>query len=293
MLASGSGAAAASQGRPVVRSAKVYPVEVSLESMVRVDVQGEDAQGSILAYKYQWLVNELPVTGATAPQFSLHQLRKGDRIQVEVTASDGKLDGRPYVTVPVTIGNTPPEIDQIVMEPTPLHRGDNLRARVFARDPDGDPIKLSYHWFRNGKEIPAVQNETLDTKVFRKKDVLAVLVTPSDGKGTRQPTAGAPVTIENSPPRITSTPPTTIIDGQYLYQVNAIDPDDDPITYELKQAPVGMIIDAATGKLVWKLTPESKGKHRVLILAKDNDKATAQQDFELEGQTPPTSPAPE
>ena len=99
------------------------------------------------------------------------------------------------------------------------------------------------------------------------------------------------MTIENGPPGITSSPPTVIEDGQYRYQVIALDPDEDVLRYELKQAPAGMSIDSATGKLVWKLTMESKGQHRVVIVAKDADNAFGEQDFVLEGQIPTIPPA--
>jgi hypothetical protein len=47
-----------------------------------------------------------------------------------------------------------------------------------------------------------------------------------------------------------------------------------------------MTIDAVTGQLLWNLPTENKGRHRVVIVAKDSDNALAEQDFELEGKTP-------
>jgi hypothetical protein len=94
------------------------------------------------------------------------------------------------------------------------------------------------------------------------------------------------VAIENSPPRFTSTPPIEIKDGQYTYQVVVTDPDEDPVTLELKQGPPGMTLDPATKQLSWKLTPENLGKHRVVLVAKDNENAVTQQDFELNAQPP-------
>ena len=290
---------------PIIRSAGIFPANVTLESTLQVDIQGEDKDGDRIQYQYQWIVNGVPVPNATDPQFLTAQLKKGDEIGVELIPNDGKVNGAAFKTGSVAVGNTAPQIEEIHMEPAPVHRGEILKARVLARDPDGDPVQFSYKWFRNGKELPGPQTDTLDTTPFHKNDVLRVLVTPSDGKATREPLAGMPVTIENAPPRITSTPPAAIKDGQYVYQVTAADADEDPITYDLKEAPPGMTIEAATGKLVWPLTSESKGKHRVVIVAKDSENAVTQQDFELEGQTPaqleaqtPTtppvpSPAPE
>ena len=270
---------------PIIRSAAIFPADVSLESTLQVDIQGEDKEGDPIKYQYQWIVNGLPVPADTGPQFLTAQLKKGDEIGVELIPSDGKVNGSAFKTGSVTVGNTAPQIDEIHMEPAPVHRGEILKARVAARDPDGDPVQFSYKWFLNGKELPGQQTDTLDTKPFRKKDVLRVLVTPSDGHAGREPLYGMPVTIENAPPRITSTPSTALNDGQYLYQVIATDPDEDTIKYELKEAPSGMTIEAATGKLVWRLTPESKGKHHVVIVAKDNENALTEQEFDLEGQT--------
>jgi Putative Ig domain len=271
---------------PIVHAARVYPEAVSLESTLRVDVQGEDPEGRSLAYKYQWVVNDLPDKGAKDPQFTIRQLKNGDRIHVEVTPSTGTTEGRTFKSSAVTVGNTAPEILEIFLEPMPIHRGDILKLRVVAQDPDGDQIVFTYKWLQNGKELPGETRDALDTKMFRKKDTLAVIVTASDGKASRDPKASVPVTIENVSPRITSTPPAVISDGQYAYQVTATDADEDKISYALKMAPPGMSIDTVTGKLLWKLTPESKGRHRVVIVAKDSDNALAEQDFELDAQTP-------
>jgi hypothetical protein len=263
---------------------------VTLGDTLRVEVQGEDLDGDRVTYQYQWVVNGFSVPGATAPQFSADKLRRGDRVVVELTPNDGKVNGAVFKTNPVTVGNTAPDIEAIYLEPVPLHRGDQLHARIVARDPDGDSIQFTYKWYRNGKEIPGPAAVTLDTTGFRKKDVLGVLVTASDGKAAQVPRGSAAVTIENAPPRFTSTPAGTLKDGQFEYQARAVDPDDDPVTFVLKQAPSGMTLDAATGRLIWKITPESKGKHHVVILAKDNDNGVTPQEFDLEGVV--TEPAP-
>jgi hypothetical protein len=55
-------------------------------------------------------------------------------------------------------------------------------------------------------------------------------------------------TSTNHPPTITSIPRTTIAIGQmYWYQVQASDPDFDPLTYSLPTKPSGMNINATSG----------------------------------------------
>lgn len=279
---------------PVIRSARIYPVDVTLDSTLQVDLLSEDMESDPVTYRHQWFVNGSTVVGATTPYFAAEALKNGDRVTVEVTPNDGKADGAVYKADHVTVGNTAPDIAEIHLEPVPLYRGDALKVRVVAGDPDGDPITFTYKWLRNDKEIPGSITDTLDTKDFKKKDVLAVLVSVSDGKATREPRAARPVTIENAAPRFTSTPSIVISlippkegqgpakEGIYEYAATAVDPDEDAVTYELKQAPPGMTVDAATGKVVWKLTTENVGKHHVVLAAKDPDNGVNQQEFDLD-----------
>ena len=294
----GAGAPAASGGGPtgnrppLVRTAVIFPESVTIETELRIEPQSEDMDGDPVVYRYQWLVNGAPVSGATSPTFKTDGLKNGDRITAEVTPNDGKVDGAVFTTNPVTVGNTAPDIAEIYLEPVPVHRGEPLKVRAVAGDPDGDPVTLTYKWFQNDKVIAGATTDTLDTKDLRKKDVIVVNVTASDGKSTREGRAGRPVVIENAPPRFTSTPPAGITlvpakegppqEGMYAYAVTAVDPDGDPLSFELKQAPPGMTIDAATGKIAWKVTVQNAGKHKVVIAAKDNDNGVTQQEFELD-----------
>src|SRR2546422_10604481 len=132
------GASAAASGAstgnhpPVVRSARVFPSKAMIEMELRVEVQGEDMDGDPITYRYKWLVNKVPAPGATAPQFRTDGLKNGDRITVEVTPNDGKGDGTAFTTDPVAIGNTPPDIAEIHLEPVPLYRGDQVKVTVIA-----------------------------------------------------------------------------------------------------------------------------------------------------------------
>src|SRR5437867_6903016 len=68
---------------PSVLSARINPADVTLDTELRVDIQGEDADGDGVTYRYQWVVNGVPAPGATAPVFKPERLKKGDQVTTE------------------------------------------------------------------------------------------------------------------------------------------------------------------------------------------------------------------
>jgi len=57
--------------------------------------------------------------------------------------------------------------------------------------------------------------------------------------------------------------------ADYAYDVDAIDPDGDPVRYTLEQGPVGMVIDADTGLVKWAPSSADIGPHDVAVRAQD------------------------
>jgi large repetitive protein len=83
---------------------------------------------------------------------------------------------------------------------------------------------------------------------------------------------------ENGNPVIISTPETrfSLVDKVYRYQLKSVDPDGDPLTYRLLDAPLGALIDNATGELLWfpenKYTPGSTANFKVEVSDKRGGK---------------------
>src|SRR5262249_41765914 len=85
----------------------------------------------------------------------------------------------------------------------------------------------------------------------------------------------------NDPPRILSTPRAVIaIGGRYAYQVLAIDPDFDPLTFTLTTAPAGMTVDAS-GLVTWKPTGAELGANPVVLTVDDGRGGTVNQSFSV------------
>jgi len=79
----------------------------------------------------------------------------------------------------------------------------------------------------------------------------------------------------NQAPILTSDPIKTATVGVlYTYNVNAIDPDDDTLTYSLSVKPSGMIINSVTGVIFW--TPTAKGDYPVTVKVSDGSLSITQ-----------------
>jgi hypothetical protein len=68
----------------------------------------------------------------------------------------------------------------------------------------------------------------------------------------------------------------------YRYDSDAIDPDDDPLTYSIMDGPGGLIINGTTGELLWAASPDQVGVHDVTISADDGRGGVATQSFKIE-----------
>ena len=97
----------------------------------------------------------------------------------------------------------------------------------------------------------------------------------------------------NQPPEITTLPDIeALADRPYVYDVDAIDPDDDPVSFSLLAAPAGMAIDATTGVITWAPTANDIGDYDVLVEATDGRGGVATQRYTLSVIAPPPNRPP-
>lgn len=96
----------------------------------------------------------------------------------------------------------------------------------------------------------------------------------------------------NSPPDVTSTPPTSATVGSlYRYAVTASDPDGDALSFSLDAAPAGMTIDAITGLIEWTPGSTQVGTHAITLRVTDARDQFATQSFSATVATPNQAPA--
>ena len=266
---------------PVINSVTISPNKPNKESELNVFIQSHAPEGDPVTYRYQWMRNDEEIPGGNTSTLKSENFKKGDMIRVKVIPNYGKEDGKPFLSDPVKILNSPPVIQEVRIEPKTACARDNLRVYVKGSDADGDSVNYSYQWEENGVILSEEKKEILERGRLKRGDSVAVTVTPDDRESVGMPKKSEPVSISNSAPIIVSSPPTSVEGTTYVYQVKANDLDDDPTSFTLKSGPKGMEIDKSTGSIRWEIRKEETGSHLIEIEASDSEGARSFQRFTL------------
>ncbi|HWG97646.1 MAG TPA: putative Ig domain-containing protein [Nitrospira sp.] len=278
--ANGSAPAKGSQA-PTITAAKILNDPIPLTGPVEVQVDALDPEREAVSFYYQWHVNNIPFTGQTNATLPAELLKRGQTVSVEITPSDGANRGQPYRTKSVVVGNTAPKVSAVSLSPQIARSGDKLEAMVEASDPDHDRVDLTYKWYRNESVIKEGEEPFLNTTGFVARDKITVEVTAHDPAATGNSLKSEPLVLENSAPKIVSTPPISDAQDRFNYAVKAMDLDGDQLTYYLEAAPTGMSISETSGHILWQVPSDQKGIFHVKVVAKDGHGGMATQEFDL------------
>jgi Putative Ig domain len=266
---------------PVVKSVAILPTPLVLSDPLTILVEAQDPDLNTINFRYRWLANGKVITGQTQESLLPDLLKRGDQVMVEVTPFDGTIEGAPFRSAPVPVMNTAPILSNLSVDIDHDAQGRQLLARVDVLDPDHDSVLLTYRWRKNETVLKEGEEKMLSIVGLTAKDVIQVDVTASDGNADGTATLSGRFTLSNSSPTIISKPALSPNGNVFEYLVQAFDPDSDPITYELEMSPPGMTIEANTGRIQWRITPEAKGSYRIKVVAKDPQGGFAMQEFDL------------
>ena len=224
---------------PVIDTVSIAPSAPTIGSVLTANVTSFDADGDTVTYSYQWYNNGTAISGATNATLTVSgNAVHGNVIMVQVTPKDGMLNGKPFVSAPVTIGDTAPVLDTVSITPSNPTISDTLTANVSSHDPDGDTVSYSYQWYKNGTTISGATNATLTVSGNAVHgDTITVQVTPKDGTLSGSAVTSAAVTIQDTAPVISSvtiTPSSPTIGSVLTANVSSSDADGDSVSYSYK-----------------------------------------------------------
>ncbi len=253
--------------------------------------EGHDIDNDVLTYDV-YFEGQLIANDHGNQEIDLPQLQYNTVYSWYVIANDGEFSVRSptwiFTTVEEQRLNMPPTVE--IISPMQnsiikdLHNirwnGEDdhriVRTVIYYRSINGIPlIGPLFDIFNNYQVLVTLEGNpeiyTLNTKEFRngRYDFKVQVFDIQNANGDDEVrTKIMNIVPANFPPRITSEPITnTKVNTQYLYDVDAVDPEGDRISYSLIRFPEGMAINAATGLITW--NPNLIGNYEVEVRARD------------------------
>jgi hypothetical protein len=184
-----------------------------------------------LTYHYAWTMNGYQV-GMDYNMLSSIAVVRGDVIAVSVTASDGTATSEP-ATDQVVVSNSAPT-GTVKITPASVTAGTyTFTATPSFSDPDNDPLTYHYAWTKNDTPVGG-DSATLARQKLVKDDIIAVIVTVSDGVATSSATDQ--VIVGNTAPSVGTVKisPARVSPGMYTFTATPArftDKDGDSLTY--------------------------------------------------------------
>jgi hypothetical protein len=120
--------------KPKLIHLRIEPQVLFTETDAEVKFRAEDPEGMPVRTSFQWYVNNRKRLGQVRRGMNSRFFQKGDRVLVEVKASDGKHEIQ-VRSAEVVVENSPP---RMLTKPGSLGKLDGVTIR--AEDPDNDEI---------------------------------------------------------------------------------------------------------------------------------------------------------
>lgn len=265
---------------PYITSAFIIPNNPQVGSRLNLRINAGDKEGDKITYTVTWFLNDEEI--GEGVEFSLDEVNKGDELYAEITPSDGKTPGEPMKTAAIKIGNSPPEITRATISPdVVLTSSDELTIAGEGFDVDNDSLTYFCYWALNRTELLLDSSTTLPLKNLnlKKGSVLRAELYAFDGSAVSAPYT-IDITINNAPPILIHDVDSILYDPENItYQLPIVDPDNDPMTFELLESPPGITIDQAEGRVSGRV--EKAGEFEILVRATDVDGAYLDARFTL------------
>jgi hypothetical protein len=232
---------------PMIQSVFLLPANPTIQSEITARILASDKDGDPITFQVQWFVNDFMI--GEGMSLSSSEIKKGNRIYAEVTPFDGKAYGAAVRSGEVTVGGLPPKIVSVSVMPEVVYvTTPRITLNAMFDDPDNDNIDLVVHWLVNDEILDSTSNVlSLARFGLKKNDVITGAAFADDGEHRSE---GFPfeITIANSPPLFrTQIDSVRVSNERVHYTVPIYDPDGDPLTFELLQAPSGIMIDPEQG----------------------------------------------
>jgi hypothetical protein len=220
---------------PPTVNLSISPDEPLSDQDITATATGEDPDGDSVQLDWSWTRNGV-ATSHTDGNVSATETQRWETWEVTVVPFDGTEYGEP-ATASVIVGNAPPEVESVSLEPAEAYEDTVLIASATASDFEGDSWGASYAWYVDGSLVAEATTSTLDGTYFDKHQQVQVQITVADPYEAADPVMSDPVTILNTAPQLTTATiaPTELYEGSTVTCVGSdltdIDGDDLSMSY--------------------------------------------------------------
>jgi len=260
------------------------PNTVNAGELLRYETLASDPDYDVLTYDLPVKPNGMTIDssrGIIIWKPTSEQSNKTFDVVLRVQDGKGGVDLQAFqVSVPVI--NTAP-----IITSTPTGSaiaGLPYQYRVQSQDAEDDTLEFQLLEAPDGATIDASTGVLNFTPISTQIGNQTITLQVNDGNGgvTRQTfTLGVVADAPNDAPLILSTPRTiTRLNQQYLYQVDAVDANGDPLTFSLNTAPSGFAINE-TGLITWIPTAAQFGLNEIAVQVSDGRSGVATQIFTI------------
>jgi RHS repeat-associated protein len=228
--------------------------------------------GTLLLTQSDNIVRLTPPAGASFAQA---------QVTVRVDDGHGGSDTQDYT---ILIGSKPPDRPPIITSvPSRLATVSTpYQYAATAIDPEGEAVHFALAAAPDGMTIDPASGVVQWTPALSQVGGNDITVTATDTAGNVA-TQNFVITVAgtNRAPLITSVPVTAATAGlPYRYDLQATDPDGDPLSYRIDTGPQGMAIDAS-GRVAWSPGVADVGTQHVTINVSDNRGLSATQSYDI------------
>lgn len=262
---------------PIIESSAV--LEASVGASYYYHVIASSDRGANLTYKLVQAPKGMSInkeTGEIVWRPDMPTKDGGHGVIVEVI-DDKNLTAIQSFSVKVLASGAAPEFNS--SPNTYLQLGSPFEYIVQVSTVDGHPAILTLTTAPAGMALDNVTNTVTWQPSASGVYTVAIKATSQGGVSITQSFDLQVADTQNLPPQITSTASfTKQADNSLVYRVAATDPESTALTYQLQEAPTGMVV-SQTGVISWPAAEQVDGKHIVRIRVTDADGVFAEQAF--------------
>lgn len=163
---------------PQIQSAKLLPQYPKKGDDIKLEINTFDGDGDRVNLTYTWFINGIQVSGETSDMLKGSLIKKGDKVSVRITPSDGEQKGQ-AITLYAIVANSLPVVSPNIEANI---NGSTYTSKIKATDPDGDT--LIYTLKQSPKGMTINSNGVITWEVSpHDKGEHSIVVSVSDGSG--------------------------------------------------------------------------------------------------------------